>query len=346
MAVAIVAAIAAVIGAGAQAYAVEGLPEEDNVWTPESYDGAGQIYSGDLESEARDNRSHIIRAWRGNDNNGIWISVDRQSPRALPATNATQFAQTEVAPTVIWTDNGGYGNFRIFHTGRDGNIYQTRVQLDVNGNLPSALPTATQVPNSARTNSYNSPTAAALPNNSFILTWSGLTGPDVWNMYFNATNNTWNNPTTIPGASTVYAPAIAAESTSWNQVVAAWRGLDGRVYYSRQRIGTSTWTTPVTLSVNLPRTTNYSPSVALTTNGYGVISMVDTNGNQITSAIITRNGTVGTWYNETTHVSVQHSVLVVAIGFYIYYVRNINGALSYKAAGSFFGYPLPPAPNL
>jgi hypothetical protein len=74
--------------------------------------------------------------------------------------------------------------------------------------------------------------------------------------------------------------------------------------------------------------------------------MVDTNGNQITSAIITRNGTVGTWYNETTHVSVQHAVLVVAIGYYIYYVRNINGALSYKAAGSFFGYPLPPAPNL
>ncbi|MEV5176656.1 hypothetical protein AB0L10_37520 [Streptomyces flaveolus] len=330
----VIIAGAAVIGIAVPANAA--LPDEDIGWNAVTY-AAGQIYSQSTEGEARDSHGNVLHAWRSATDNSIWISLNSGNARQVPATTTTTFAQTRAAPSVIWTDDGGPGNFRIFHTGVDGNIYQTRIQLTSAGYLPQTIPRVTQVPNTARTSATTGPSAAALPNNSFMLAWAGESGPDVWTMYFDGVSSAWHNPTTIPGARTVDAPSIAAEMTSWHQIVAVWRDSPtGQVYISRQAYGANTWSSAYALGGTQPRTTDYSPSVALTSNGWGLVTMVNAYDDTIASVAISSAGSASTWYDEISHSPTVHTVLVVALHAIMYYVRTqANGAIEYKRAADF-----------
>lgn len=271
-------ACAAVIGISTLASAATfGFPGEEDQYHPVTYSG-GQIFSRSTPGEARDDRGDILHAWRGEDNDNIWISLNNGPAYPLPATaGSPNHAQTWAFPTVIWTDDGGRGNFRIFHTGTDGNIYQHRIQLTTAYALPATLPYATQIPNDARTYAQQSVAAAALPGNSYILAWNSQTSDDIWTMFYNGTTTNFLSPQVVPNAHSNKAPALAAEVNGgndpapWNQVVLAFTGLDNYVYMVRQQYGTPNWTAPKWTEL----WTRWAPSVALSGSGYGVITVTD-----------------------------------------------------------------------
>ncbi|MEU5710015.1 MULTISPECIES: hypothetical protein [Streptomyces] len=343
----VLAAAAAVLGVASPALA--DLPGAGTGWQPVTYSG-GQIRSSSTEGEARDNLSNVLHAWRGSDNDNIWISLNNGPAYPLPATaGSTDHAQTYAAPTVIWTNDGGRGNFRIFHTGKDGHIYQHRIQLTTSYQLPGTLPNATQVPNDARTNTNQPVAAAALPGNSYMLAWNSQTTDDVWTMYYDAATTTFNAPQAVPNARSQDAPSLAAQVNDgndpapWNQVVLAFEGTDFNVYMARQQYGSSTWTNPKKVG---PYTTS-TPSVALTDNGYGVITFRDYDGT-IGNYEINRHGDVLGNFKDSGYGWTNVAPLAQSSGPLVYDIITGSGGgttgVVWKQAADFRGLPTPPAP--
>ncbi|WP_306985994.1 hypothetical protein [Streptomyces canus] len=312
----------------------------------------GQITSRSTPGEARDNRNNIIHAWRGADNDSIYISLNSGPAYSLPN------AQTLTPPRVIWTDNGGRGNFRIFHTGTEGHVYQHRIELTATYQLPGTLPNWTRVPNDTRTTDTVPVAAAALPNNSFMLAWNSQSDDSVWTMYYNGETAAYSNPSVVPSALSKDAPALAAQvdadnndSAPWNQVVLAFTGTDNRVYMSRQRYGSGSWTSPRQIfAANSNGYTRSAPSVALSRNGYGVISITEDRDYTIGSYIISRDGGWSGYYEENSFASTYGKTpLAVIDGTTFYYVINgsgggLNGVL-WKKVYDFSAMPTPSAPQ-
>ncbi|MFH9402652.1 hypothetical protein ACH4JS_23275 [Streptomyces sp. NPDC017638] len=112
---------------------------------------------------------------------------------------------------MIWTNDGGRGNFRIFHTGEDGHIYQHRIQLNSSYQLPGTLPNATQLPGDIRTNTNQPSAAAALPGNSYMPAWNAQTSDEIWTMYYDAATTTFYPAQVVPNARGQDAPSLAAQ---------------------------------------------------------------------------------------------------------------------------------------
>lgn len=345
---ALLAAAAAVVVTAGPAFA--DLPGAGDGWHPTTYSG-GQIQSSSTEGEARDSRSNILHAWRGADNDNIWISLNNGPAYPLPATaGSTDHAQTLAAPMVIWTDDGGRGNFRIFHTGKDGHIYQHRIQLTTSYQLPGTLPNATQVPNNARTNTNQPVAAAALPGNSFMLAWNSQSDDSIWTMYYDAATTKFDTAQQVPNARSQDAPSLAAQVNDgddpapWNQVVLAFEGTDFNIYMARQQYGSSSWTNPKKVG---PYTT-YAPSVALTDNGYGVITFRDFDGT-VGNYEINRHGDVVASFKDASYGWTNTSPLAVSSGPLVYNILTGAGGgtsgVVWKQAADFRGQPTPPAPQ-
>ncbi|GII94107.1 hypothetical protein [Sinosporangium siamense] len=208
-AVVVAAALATVAGVAVPAAADYhyGFPGEETQWHAVTYAG-GPISSRSTPGEARDNHGDLLHAWRGADNNSIWISLNNGPAYPLPATSGSPgYAQTHAAPVVIWTDDGFRGNFRIFHTGTDGHLYQHRIQLNTSYQLPGTLPFATKIPNDARTSDELSVAAAALPNNSYMLAWNSQTNNDIWTMFYDGSGSGFTTPAVASGAQSHKAPS-------------------------------------------------------------------------------------------------------------------------------------------
>ncbi|MEV7010684.1 hypothetical protein [Streptosporangium sp. NPDC051022] len=324
-----------------------GFPGEDTQWRAVTYAG-GPISSRSTPGEARDNHGDILHAWRGADNDGIWISLNNGPAYQLPATSGGPgYAQTHAAPVVIWTDDGFRGNFRIFHTGTDGHLYQHRVQLTTSYQLPATLPFATKVPNDARTSDDLSVAAAALPNNSYMLGWNSQTNNDIWTMYYDGGSSAFATPSVVPNATSYKAPALAAQvndgNAPWNQVVLAFTGTDNNVYMARQRYGFGGWTNPQDVGWS-----RYAPSVTLSGTGYGAVAYVDLD-NGLTTTRILRNGDSSEYYEENAYAWTGSAPLAVTNGSALYYVINgagssLSGVL-WKFATDFGTLPTPPAPQ-
>ncbi|MER5352923.1 hypothetical protein ABT093_21645 [Kitasatospora sp. NPDC002551] len=327
------------------------FPGEGSDWKPVTYAG-GAITSRSTPGEARDNRGNILHAWRGGDNDTIWISLNNGPARALPN------AQTWTSPRVIWTDDGGRGNFRIFHTGTEGHVYQHRVQLDTGYQLPATLPDWTRIPNDTRTTDTVPVAAAALPGNSFMLAWNSQSNDDIWTMYYNGQTASYGTPSLVPGALSKDAPALAAQVDTdnndpapWNQVVLAFTGTDNRVYLSRQRYGTSGWTTPRQIfAANSYGWTRQAPSVALSRNGWGVISLTEDRDSTIGSYLISRDGGWSGYYEEPSFASTYgRTPLAVIAGTELYYVINGTGGghngVLWKRVYDLAALPKPSAPQ-
>lgn len=338
----------AVVGLAGPAFA--DLPGAGDGWHPVTYSG-GQIQSSTTEGEARDSRSNILHAWRGKDNDNIWVSLNNGPAYPLPATaGSSDHAQTLAAPTVIWTNDGGRGNFRIFHTGKDGHIYQHRIQLTTSYQLPGALPSATDVPNGARTNTNQPVAAAALPNNSYMLAWNSQTSDDIWTMYYDAPASKFAAAQAVPNARSQDAPSLAAQVNDgddpapWNQVVLAFEGMDFNMYMARQQYGTSSWTNPKKVG---PYTTS-APSVALTDNGYGVITFRDFDGT-IGNYQINRHGDVVASFKDDSYGWTNNAPLAQSSGPLVYNVITGSGGgttgVVWKQAADFRGLPTPAAPQ-
>ncbi|MGW2049142.1 hypothetical protein ACWCPF_28735 [Streptomyces sp. NPDC001858] len=332
-------------------------PGEPREWNPVTYSG-GQIRSQSTIGEARDNRGNIMHAWRGADNDFIWISLNNGGAYQLPISPGSPNAQTYAPPTVIWTDDGNRGNFRIFHTGRDGDVWQHRVQLNASYQLPAALPYGAKIPRDTRTHNYLPVAATALPGNSFMLAWNSQSNDDVWAMYYDAAATTFQDPRLVPGALSYDAPSLAAQiddgddAAPWNQIALAFRGIDGNIYMTRQTYGASNWTQPRGLpGANSP----YAPSIALSGSGYGAIAITKHNDNSVGSWRIDRNGNYSEFSESAaTGFSSGKSPLAVVAGNDLYYVisgRSLgaNGAwtdgVSWKRATNFGSLPKPPTPK-
>ncbi|MGW2050269.1 hypothetical protein ACWCPF_34615 [Streptomyces sp. NPDC001858] len=366
-AVAVAAASAAVAGVAAPAAASDpstkadgpsvnasGFPDEGRDWNLVTYSG-GPISSQSTPGEARDNRGNVLHAWRGKDNDYIWISLNNGSAYQLPISPGSPNAQTYAAPTVIWTDDGNRGNFRIFHTGRDGDVWQHRIQLNAGYQLPETLPYGAKISNDTRTSADLPVAAAALPDNSFMLAWNSQSNDDIWTMFYNAAIKTFENPRVVPNALSKDAPSLAAQvdvdnndPAPWNQVVLAFTGTDNSIYMARQRYGASSWTNPWKLSQG-NGWSRHAPSVALSPNGYGVISLAESD-NTIGSYLIVRDGGWSGFYEEPTFaLSYGRSPLAVMDGTALYYVINgsqgtLNGVL-WKRVTDFGSMPKPAPPQ-
>lgn len=347
-AMALIAACAAVIGSSTPASALS-FPGEETQYHPVTYSG-GQISSRSTPGEARDNHGDILHAWRGGDNDNIWISLNNGPAYPLPATaGSPNYAQTLAFPTMIWTDDGGRGNFRIFHTGTDGHIYQHRIQLTTAFALPATLPSATQIPNNARTYEQQSVAAAALPGNSFMLAWNSQTSDDIWTMFYDGTTTNFSSAQMVPNAQSNKAPALAAQvnggsdSAPWNQVVLAFTGLDNHVYMVRQQYGTPTWTAPKWTEL----WTRDAPSVALSGSGYGAITVRGFDF-YVDSVFITRTGDASGVYDDADLFQwTEGTPLAVMNGNSLYYVRNggTTSGLWWKFVNDFGSWGTPPAPQ-
>ncbi|MEU8040757.1 hypothetical protein [Streptosporangium sp. NPDC049078] len=327
-----------------------GFPGEGSDWQPVTYAG-GQITSRSTPGEARDNRGNILHAWRGADNDSIWISLNNGPAYSLPN------AQTWTPPRVIWTDDGGRGNFRIFHTGTEGHVYQHRVQLSASYQLPGTLPNWTRIPNDTRTTNTEPVAVAALPGNSFMLAWNSQSTDDIWTMYYNGETATYSAPGIVPGAQSKDAPGLAAQVDTdndpapWNQVVLAFTGTNNYVYMSRQRYGTGNWTNPFRVyATGTPGYTRNGPSVALSRSGYGVITITEDRDNTIGSYMISRDGGWSGYYEENSFaLSPGRTPLAVVAGTDVYYV--INGSAGgksgvlWKKVYDFAAMPTPSAPQ-
>ncbi|WP_329040356.1 hypothetical protein OHT61_21040 [Streptomyces sp. NBC_00178] len=348
LAVPAVLAATAVVGLTVPAFA--DLPGAGSGWQPVTYSG-GQIQSSTTEGEARDELSNVLHAWHAADNDNLWISLNNGPALQLPATaGSPDHAQSSAAPTVIWTKDGGRGNFRIFHTGKDGHIYQHRIQLTTSYQLPAALPNATEITNNARTNTSQPVAAAALPNNSYMLAWNSQSSDDIWTMYYDAATGKFNPAAAVPNARSKDAPTLAAQvddgndPAPWNQVVLAFEGTDFNMYMSRQQYGTSTWTNPKKVG---PYTT-HSPSVALTDNGYGVITFRDYDGT-VGNYQINRHGDVMGSSKDASYGWTNSAPLATSSGPLVYNVITGGGGgysgVVWKQAADFRGLPTPAAPQ-
>ncbi|MFE2051528.1 hypothetical protein ACFXAS_23890 [Streptomyces sp. NPDC059459] len=344
----LVAAAAAVVAVAAPASAAA-LPGEEGQWHPMTY-ASGQVASSTMEGEARDNRSNILHAWGGANNDYIWVSLNNGPAYPLPATaGSPDHAQSWAAPTVIWTNDGGRGNFRIFHTGKDGHIYQHRIQLTTSYQMPATLPVATQVPNNARTYDHQAVAAAALPNNSYMLAWNSQTSDEIYTMYYDAATTTYAAPSIVPGALSKDAPSLAAQVNDgddpapWDQVVLAFNGTDFHIYTARQQYGKSGWTGPTEVPGSY---STYSPSVALTDNGYGAIITRDYDGTMATHGI-SRNGAVVGSAKDSAYGWTNTAPLATSSGPLVYYVHNagLSTGLKWKQGADFRSLPTPPAPQ-
>jgi hypothetical protein len=327
-----------------------GFPGEGANWQPVTYAG-GPITSRSTPGEARDNRGNILHAWRGADNDSIWISLNNGPAYSLPN------AQTWTPPRVIWTDDGVRGNFRIFHTGTEGHVYQHRIQLSASFQLPGTLPNWTRIPNDTRTTNTEPVAAAALPGNSFMLAWNSQSNDDIWTMYYNGETAAYSAPSVVPGAQSKDAPGLAAQVNTnndpapWNQVVLAFTGTDNYVYMSRQRYGTDSWTNPFRVyATGTPGYTRNGPSVALSRNGYGVITITEDRDNTIGSYIISRDGGWSGYYEENSFaLSSGKTPLAVIAGTDLYYVINGSGGgqsgVLWKKVYDFAAMPTPSPPQ-
>ncbi|MFF4197885.1 hypothetical protein [Nonomuraea sp. NPDC001831] len=346
VAAAFTAALAVIVGLAVPASAGYhyGLPGEDTQWRAVTYAG-GPITSRSTPAEARDNHGDILHAWRGADNDGVWISLNNGP--AYPLPTPTGYVQTYAAPVVIWTDDGSRGNFRIFHTGTDGHIYQQRIQLTTSYQLPATLPAPTKAPNDARTSDDLSIAAAALPNNSYMLGWNSQTSNDIWTMYYDGGSTAFATPSIVPNATSYKAPALAAQvndgNAPWNQVVLAFTGTDNNVYMTRQRYGFGGWTNPQDVGWS-----RYAPSVTLSETGYGAVLYTDLDNGLMATRIL-RNGDSSEYYEENSYAWTGSAPLAVATGSALYYVINGSGSslsgLLWKFATDFAALPTPPAPQ-
>lgn len=328
MAIGIAAAVAVTAGVVTPAYAVEGLPLEENRWTTELADNV-PLYSSETISEDYDGSGNLVQVWRGADNNRIWASINHGAPRAFDT------AQTYAAPRIIHTDYG----FRVFHTGTDGRIYYAGITVLSTGVI--SFGSWVQVPNNTLTHNYLPPSVTALPNGDWFLAWTGASGPDIWTLYYNA--NTWmyGAPARVDdgsyeGVTILSAPAVAYDR-SWNQIVLAWRdALDG-LQIATQAYGQSSWQgwrSPTGVQ------TRDTPSIALTNNGYGTITVLNAADHTLASVIINRNHTFQYWFNELTNLYTNHPAWVTAIGTVLYYiVTTTNQGVYYKRAGDLGGLP-------
>ncbi|MFJ4851516.1 MULTISPECIES: hypothetical protein [unclassified Streptomyces] len=269
--VALMAALALVMGSGATAFAAQ--PGEETYPHQQYENGAPLRHRG--FTEARDLRD-LVQVWRGFDNDNIWVSINNGAPMQWPG------AQSHAAPQIVWT---AYG-FRVYHTGTDGHIYYAGLSTDAYGHI-TALGSWQQVPNNVVTPNDSPPAVTSLYHagdvnseldhggESVYLAYRGANSTQIYGAFFygvgsNRYPNNWHAPTAIPHATSEVAPSLSYHQ-SWNRIVMAWAGEDLHTWAASQIVGHSDWSAPEQIGTMQTVT---RPALVLTDNGGGQIAVV------------------------------------------------------------------------
>ncbi|MFF4900492.1 hypothetical protein [Streptomyces sp. NPDC001068] len=225
-------------------------------WSPE-ISGGQQVTGAAGFAQAHDNSNNIADVW--NDTQGhIHVAFNNGTNQTWPT------AVTHDAPAVVHTEWG----WRAFHTGTDNHIYYAGFEVGSNNSL--TLGSWQQVPGNVTTTS--SPTVTPLPGANLEQWELAYTGLDnhVYAQYHQRTSQstgqgTFATPQAVTQAVSNYAPALATD-TAHGSLTVAWTGTNGSLYASQQRIGTSTWSSALTMSTP-SRPILSQPTAAFTQDG-------------------------------------------------------------------------------
>src|SRR5579883_3346420 len=237
-------------------------PGESSHYTAENVDGQ-ELRTPHTYSEAR-NGGHLIRVWQGASDNQVWMSFDFGPNFTLGRT------VTYTHPTVIPLGSSG---FEVFHTGTDGGIYYTTVDIpdtDWDGNTGDVWDgTWQRIPNQSTDMSVS---AAPFAPNSFdyYVVYRG-SGNDtrVYGTWFDDAG--WHFGGNIGGGQALSAPSITLNPRTEHLVVVA-RGTDNQLWFTGQALGASSWPNWIPMGVN----TVAQPNITSNTNGYMVIDVLGT----------------------------------------------------------------------
>ncbi|MFJ4603789.1 hypothetical protein [Streptomyces griseoluteus] len=251
------------IGIATVTSASAAMPNEESTLHPQMAGGQEILYRGGNEAYAEDGSNNHVMAWRGSDNNQVWVSFNNGNAFTITDTTGTQ-----APPEVAYIGNGAFG---VFHTGAGGQIYWTRVYS--NG---SHDPGWTAIPNAVTPESF-SPTASysMMGDGTTLMAWRGMSDNRVYEASWNGYS--WSSPLAVPAGSsasgyitTNYAPALTFQPGTGHDVLAH-TGTDGHVY-TQIRYGTDVYTYPTTHGGDAIS----SPAVAAMDNGHIALAVTGT----------------------------------------------------------------------
>ncbi|MGW4650811.1 hypothetical protein [Kitasatospora sp. NPDC004289] len=302
--VALVAATSVLL-ASSTASAAE--PGESNGWSQEIEDNAPVYSDGDM-SEARDpNGNALVQVWRGWSNNNIYLSINHGTPIQMGG------AQTNVSPVVVFDTHGGNSSyFRVFHTGTNGFVFYSHIQ--VTGNLlnPSAW---YQVPNDVRTPNNLPVAVTALPSRGLLLAYRGQDSANVYSVFFNGQNNLWDLPVAVPNATSPSSPALSVTPSS-NIILLAWRGTDNQVNVIRQHYGNGGWWGQEILPGVL---TDAQPAIAMANSVWGQMAVREQGTHRLRlSSVASTGGWAGSWSAEVNGFVARYGPTLVAYAATVY----------------------------
>lgn len=177
-------------------------------------------------SEARQNDGTLLQAWRGADNDAVWLSINGGNAFTLGNTATTE------SPTVI-----PYGNtsYMVFHVGTDNRIYYTNVWV-ANGQ-PNWWGFWTTIPGQTTGNAV-SVVQLANPSVMYVV-YRSSTDDRVFGTRY---NGIWSAAQNIDGGLSPQSPRVYYNSFT-SRIYAALRGEDNNVWLSTSSDQGSSWTT-------------------------------------------------------------------------------------------------------
>ncbi|MEK2490893.1 hypothetical protein WN990_15160 [Kitasatospora purpeofusca] len=303
--VALVAATSVLFLSNSAAFAAE--PGESNGWSQEIENNAPVYSDGDM-SEARDpNSNTLLQVWRGWTNNNIYMSVNHGAPIQMGG------AQTNVTPVVAYdTHNGNSSYFRVFHTGVNGFVFYSNIQVTNNLVNPSAW---YQVPNDVRTPNNMPVSVTTLPSRGIILAYRGQDSNNIYSTFFNGQNGFWDLPLPVASATSNSAPAVSFEPSS-QIILLTWRGTDNQVNVIRQSYGSGNWWGQELMPGVL---TDAQPAIAMANVGRGQIAVRQQGSQRLQLTTVgAAGGWAGGWSAEVNGFVARYGPTLVAYAATVY----------------------------
>jgi hypothetical protein len=322
----------------------QGQPGEGHSYNPEDVTQSGQVQMQGSLAEAR-NGGHQLDVWRANDNtNQVWMSYDLAAPFTIGQTD------TLASPAVVAWGSGG--NFMVFHTGTNGNIYYTFIfGPNSNSGFWQAVPGQT-TPNTM------SVSVAQIGQNSnleFMVYRGASDDTRVFGTWLQ-NSATWTTPTNIGGGRAVAPPSICLNNAGSSLWVAA-IGTDNQVWTTSQPLGSANWPNwtprgafagpiPANLTLSLTNDAGIpAPSCAAADNGNVVLDYVDAQTNPHYAVFNNGGELVSGWSSDITGWQTVNAVHLTSSGNTVWSLftgkpgdNGVNGNKPSKIPSDFSGF--------
>lgn len=260
-------------------------PNESNTWAVQRV-GGDMMQSLNADSEAYSDDNHLLQVWRG-DNNGLYFALDHGGAYRFDATT------TLAAPRVI---SFGNGIWAIFHTGTDGHIYWTTLNvatIQAGAGAGTINPRWASVPSTTTSAGLSPEVARVSPAfgrgaRTFLLAYRSSTDDQLYSQYHDGVYSTWYAPEAVEDAESESTPALV-----WNTGAQTFnmffRGTDNHLWATEQVFG-GEWTDVFLIDGNRQVAIGSAPSVQSLANGDMQVAVRDTTGHVWYWEYYTANG--------------------------------------------------------